>query len=149
MVIQNIQNLTTTTKYSHFSIGLTLTVGRCSLCTLMASKLSLTHISVLQNSIKTFPKHAQAIRLLPLLPLNSPSSQYFFKTKAQSTQSFSVSNAVIDQFVESSTSESTQDSQTIPSVPSSSSSPSSSKVVLVVGGTGGVGIAALPSLIVT
>ncbi|XP_022873051.1 uncharacterized protein At5g02240 [Olea europaea var. sylvestris] len=113
----------------------------------MASKLSLTHISVLQNSIKTFPKHAQAIRLLPLLPLNSPSSQYFFKTKAQSTQSFSVSNAVIDQFVESSTSESTQDSQTIPSVPSSSSSPSSSKVVLVVGGTGGVGQLVVASLL--
>ncbi|KAL2535902.1 NAD(P)-binding Rossmann-fold superfamily protein [Forsythia ovata] len=103
----------------------------------MASKFSLTPITDLPIAIKTFPKPPQAIRLFPLLQLNPPPSHYFFKRKAPSSQSLSVSNAVTEQFVES-----TQDSET-----TSLSSPSSSKVVFVVGGTGGVGQLIVASLL--
>ncbi|PIN17414.1 putative dehydrogenase [Handroanthus impetiginosus] len=107
----------------------------------MASRLPQAPIADLPLSAKAIIKHPQAVPLLPVLPLNSPSFRYSFKRKVLPPPWVSRSNAVSDQVVESFTSGSTQDSRTTPSPPSSS------KLVLVVGGTGGVGQLVVASLL--
>ncbi|KAK6164096.1 hypothetical protein DH2020_000960 [Rehmannia glutinosa] len=107
----------------------------------MASRIQLTPITDLPLSSKSFNKRPHLVPLSPLLPLNSPSFHCSFKRKVPPPSSVSRSNAVSEQAVESSTSESTQASQNTPSPPSSS------KLVLVVGGTGGVGQLVIASLL--
>lgn len=107
----------------------------------MASIFSLNHATDLPISRVALPKCPQSIPLFPLLPMNSPSSHCYYRTRKMQSSYLSSSNAASEKVGESLATDSIQDFEDAPL------RPSMSKFVLVIGGTGGVGQLVVASLL--